>query len=63
VGLVDKPEVDATIAITVYSDYQLSLLADGTAICEGEQFTIGVSDSVYADVVYRGVANKFSTKT
>jgi hypothetical protein len=64
VGLVDKPEIDAFTEVILYTAPQLSAMADGTVICVGKNFTLGISDSAYADVVWGGVGKKpVSTKT
>ncbi|KAE9378538.1 hypothetical protein N431DRAFT_554693 [Stipitochalara longipes BDJ] len=64
VGLVDKPEIDAFTEVIVYTDPQIAAMDDGTVICVGENFTLGITDSAYADVVWGGVGTKpISTKT
>jgi hypothetical protein len=63
VGLVDKPEVDSTATFTVYSEYDLADLPDGQVICEGVAFTIGVQDSVYAELAFGKSGSSIATKT
>ncbi len=64
VGLVDKPEIYAFAEVIVYTGPQLAQMADGTVICVGENFTLSLTDSAYANIVWGGVGTKpISTKT
>jgi hypothetical protein len=63
VGLVDKPEVDSLATYNHYSEMQAAALPEGLVVCEGVNLTVGLKDSVYADVAYAGLKGKSSTKT
>ena len=61
VGIADRAEIDAFTEVIVYTDYQISQMDEGAVICVGENFTIGLTDSAYADVVWSGPKNKANT--